>query len=182
MNTASPVETELIGLSRKGDEDAFTQLCALYERPLRCALYRIDRTCVEDLVQEAMLRAWERFGQFTGEAFGSWYLRLARNQAITIGRRKRPATLAELPEVHEGDRNGILADLIQKLENTEILEALRNCMEKLAEKDQLIIRGKFELGDDDVLRQRLGMTKDALQRRRYKALEQLRACMKRKVL
>lgn len=181
MSSEPPTEADLINRTRKGDKDAFTRLCALFERRLRCALYRIDRTNVDDLVQEAMLRAWERFNQFNGDAFGYWYLKLGQNQAISVGRRKRPATGIELPESQEGDRDGILAEVIRKLENSDIHQALAACMEELNEKDRDIVRGKFELGDDSVLSERLGMATDALHRRRYKALEQLRACMKRKV-
>jgi len=181
MSTASSGESELIRRCQSGDKEAFTRLCDLYERQLQCVLYRIDSTCVDDLVQETKLRAWERFSQFHGEAFGSWYLRVGRNQAISLGRKKRPKSTAELPEPSEGNRQGILSMLVRKLEESEKYQALADCLDQLNEKDRTIVRGKFELGDDRVLGERLGMATDTLQRRRYKALGQLRDCMKRKM-
>ena len=53
-----------------------------------------NRTDAEDIVQEAMLRAYKYFDRFTGERARPWLLTIVRNTAIDWMRTNRPAQIA----------------------------------------------------------------------------------------
>ena len=72
-----------------GDEEAFGRLVAPAIAPgYRLALGMLqDRTEAEDVVQEAVLKAWRRLGTFRAEAdFSSWFLGIVANQCRTVRR------------------------------------------------------------------------------------------------
>jgi len=50
-----------------------------------------SRTDAEDIVQEAMLRAYKYLDRFSGGAFRPWLLAIVRNTAMTWLKRNRPA-------------------------------------------------------------------------------------------
>ncbi len=61
-----------------------------------------DRGLAEDVVQETMVKAWESFAEFRGDASArTWVLRIAHNTAISALRRRRDQAMApeDLPEV-----------------------------------------------------------------------------------
>ena len=57
-----------------------------------------SRTDAEDIVQEAMLRAYKYFDRFTGAAFRPWLLAIVRNTAMTWLKRNRSTKLVLVPE------------------------------------------------------------------------------------
>ena len=60
-----------------------------------------SRTDAEDIVQEAMLRAYKYFDRFTGAAVRPWLLASVRNTAMTWLKRNRSAKLVLVPEISE---------------------------------------------------------------------------------
>jgi RNA polymerase sigma-70 factor, ECF subfamily len=60
-----------------------------------------SRTDAEDIVQEAMLRAYKYFDRFTGAAVRPWLLAIVRNTAMTWLKRNRSAKLVLVPEISE---------------------------------------------------------------------------------
>lgn len=60
------------------------------------AMYRVaqsivgERTMAEDVVQEALLRAWQHLGDYRGDApLKNWVLRITHNCAVSALRRRR---------------------------------------------------------------------------------------------
>lgn len=60
------------------------------------AMYRVaqsivgERTMAEDVVQEALLRAWQHIGDYRGDApLKNWVLRITHNCAVSSLRRRR---------------------------------------------------------------------------------------------
>jgi RNA polymerase sigma-70 factor, ECF subfamily len=60
------------------------------------AMYRVaqsivgERTMAEDVVQEALLRAWQHIGDYRGDApLKNWVLRITHNCAVSALRRRR---------------------------------------------------------------------------------------------
>ena len=93
----------LVRRSKSGDREAFGRLVDRYQ----ASVYRVVRGVVgdaaeaEDVVQEVFLKAYEGLRRFRGEAgIFTWLYRIAVNEALRLGRRKRPvAPLDALPEV-----------------------------------------------------------------------------------
>jgi RNA polymerase sigma-70 factor (ECF subfamily) len=92
------VEVELLVNAQRGDRDAFDELARAHVDRLFAVAVRIvgDRAEAEDVVQEALLRAWRSIGRFRGRsAVFTWLYRITANEAsrsLKIGAR-RPQTV-----------------------------------------------------------------------------------------
>lgn len=62
-----------------------------------------SRTDAEDIVQEAMLRAYKYLDRFNGSAFRPWLLAIVRNTAMTWLKRNRSAKLVLVPDFESED-------------------------------------------------------------------------------
>jgi len=77
-------ETELVERARDGDADAFGELVERYQ----AAVYRVARAALrsaaeaDDVTQDAFVAAFQKLGEFRGEAsFKTWLLAIAWNTA-----------------------------------------------------------------------------------------------------
>lgn len=80
-------DTTLLDSARKGDEDAFAELTEPFRRELRVHCYRILGSLedAEDVLQEALLRAWRRLSSYEGRAsFRAWLYKIATNAALDL--------------------------------------------------------------------------------------------------
>ena len=94
-------DEELVARATDGDQDAFGQLVARWERPIYALAYRTLRREEEarDVVQDAFLRAYRGLKGFKGEAkFSSWLYRITRNLCRDWMRKERRAPVAQVPE------------------------------------------------------------------------------------
>lgn len=77
-------ENELVARAQAGDVDAFERLASAHTDHLFTVVLRLvgDRGEAEDVVQEALLRAWRGIGRFHGRSmFFTWLYRIAVNEA-----------------------------------------------------------------------------------------------------
>ena len=95
-------ETELLARARMGDVQAFERLAAVHTDHLYTVVLRLvsDREEAEDVVQEALLRAWRGIGRFQGRSlFFTWLYRIAVNEANrALERRSRTGTSVQAEE------------------------------------------------------------------------------------
>jgi RNA polymerase sigma-70 factor, ECF subfamily len=101
--TDSTTDQHLVTAYQGGDERAATELVARHSPAMARYLYSsgagVDE--VEDLVQEALFRAFRRLGSWRREAsFRSWLLTIAGNLLKDHARSRRGRVVVEL-EVHE---------------------------------------------------------------------------------
>jgi RNA polymerase sigma-70 factor (ECF subfamily) len=94
-----PVQEEQIWILRslQGDQQAFAQLVARYQRQVYNLAYRMLKNAedAEDAAQEAFLRAYRALPSFElGRKFSSWLLSIASNLCIDLLRRRRYAWLS----------------------------------------------------------------------------------------
>ena len=91
-----------------GEQRAFAELVALYQRPLFGFLGRMGmgQAQAEDIAQETFLRAWSHLSSFDSAQaqFGTWLFTIARNLAYNAlqsaaHQREISGTDMELPEV-----------------------------------------------------------------------------------
>lgn len=101
MTHAEPTDSELIERVGSGDRDAFDELYRRYTRPVfGLALRRLgDRGRAEDALQDAFAAVWRSARTYdpTRGAGGAWLYTVARN-SIVDGARRRPESVAELPD------------------------------------------------------------------------------------
>lgn len=85
------MESELIRAAARGDGRAFETLMSAYERKIYCLCLRMMGNAHdgEDAAQEAMIRIWQKIGQYREAAsFSTWVYRVTAS-ACTDALRKR---------------------------------------------------------------------------------------------
>jgi RNA polymerase sigma-70 factor (ECF subfamily) len=89
---AIDVPDRLLRRAREGERAALEQLCRWFERPVFTLALRLtgDRDEAQDVLQETMLKAIGKLGEFRGDApFWGWMRQIAVNEALMQLRRRR---------------------------------------------------------------------------------------------
>lgn len=87
-----PDESLLVDKAKAGDQQAFTDLVARYQRKIYRLAKNITRNDedAEDVLQEAFLKAYEHLDTFEGHSkFYTWIVRIAVNEALMKLRKRR---------------------------------------------------------------------------------------------
>ncbi len=112
------VDQELVVRVQKGDKAAFDLLVRKYQHRIAklVSRYVSDRSEVEDVTQEAFIKAYRAIGGFRGEsAFYTWLYRIAINTAknylVSQGRRP-PASDMETEEAELIEAGASLRDVM----------------------------------------------------------------------
>jgi RNA polymerase sigma-70 factor, ECF subfamily len=106
------IDQQLVERAQRGEKQAFELLVSKYQRKLARLLSRFirDSTEVEDVTQEAFIKAYRALPTFRGDsAFYTWLYRIgintAKNYLVAMGRRA-PTTTDIDSEEAEGFENG----------------------------------------------------------------------------
>ncbi|AXJ01095.1 RNA polymerase sigma-70 factor, ECF subfamily [Cyclonatronum proteinivorum] len=143
----------LVDQAKLNDQKAFARLMEKYQVQLHFHVQKIvrDRDVVEDLVQEAFLKAFDNIHTFDPTyAFSTWLYRIATNHSIDFLRKKKMKTYSidepvrgkdgdmkvELPD-HDSETD---AELIRKQRAKIIKEAI----DSLPDKYRVIIKLRHE--------------------------------------
>jgi DNA-directed RNA polymerase specialized sigma24 family protein len=109
---------EDLALSRRaaaGDSAAFAMLVEKHERPLRSFLARtFGADAVDDIAQEAFLKAWRSAGQYDGRArYSTWITRIAWRCGLDAVRnaRRPEAPVHDMVAPPSGEADDMLARL-----------------------------------------------------------------------
>ena len=100
---SAPMDEFAVQKVLAGDTSAFEEIVSRWQGPLINLAYRFcrDRSCAEDMAQEAFLRAYRSLGQWRREsAFSTWLFALATNLYCSELRRT-PVKLVPLDETDE---------------------------------------------------------------------------------
>jgi RNA polymerase sigma-70 factor, ECF subfamily len=133
----------LVEQVQRGDKRAFELLVAKYQRKIFRLLSRLirDTAEIEDVAQEAFIKAYRALPNFRGEsAFYTWLYRIAINTAknylVAQGRRAPTTTETEIDEAENFDEGDQLRDVNtpdSMLLSKQVGEAVNRAIERLPE-------------------------------------------------
>ncbi|HXZ92150.1 MAG TPA: RNA polymerase sigma factor RpoE [Burkholderiales bacterium] len=116
--SGNDVDRELVARAQKGDKRAFELLVEKYQRKLARLLSRFvrDPSEVEDVTQEAFIKAYRALPAFRGDsAFYTWLYRIgintAKNYLMALGRRAPTSTEIEAEEAEGFEEADQLRDI-----------------------------------------------------------------------
>ena len=169
----------LVASARAGDPEAFATLIGRYEvRIVRLVRGMVPESDVEDVTQEAFLKAYRKIGNFDGRSsFYTWLYRVTANTAMDWRKRERHRRHAPLPEGPEGDDAVPSAEAgpERSASRRELAARIDAAIEALPEKyhELLVLREVEGLSYEDIA-ERLGMSKGTVESRLFRARERLR--------
>ena len=105
--TASETDQQLVQRAQRGDLRAFDLLVLKYQGRIAALVSRYvsDPSEVEDVTQEAFIKAYRAIDKFRGDsAFYTWLYRIAANAAknYLVSRRRRPGADATIEDAEVG--------------------------------------------------------------------------------
>jgi RNA polymerase sigma-70 factor, ECF subfamily len=137
------VDQQLVDRAQRGDKQAFELLVAKYQRKLGRLLSRFirDPAEVEDVAQEAFIKAYRALPSFRGDsAFYTWLYRIgintAKNYLVAMGRRAPTTTEFDSEEAENFDDGDQLRDVNTpeaELMSKQIAATVNLTMEELPE-------------------------------------------------
>jgi len=139
------IDQQLVERAQRGDKRAFEMLVAKYQRKLGRLLSRFirDHAEVEDVAQEAFIKAYRALPSFRGDsAFYTWLYRIgintAKNYLVAMGRRAPTTTgfdSEEAENFEDGDQlrdvNTPEAELMSKQIASTVNETMQALPEEL---------------------------------------------------
>jgi len=112
------IDQQLVERAQRGDKRAFELLVEKYQRKLARLLSRLVRDPgeVEDVTQEAFIKAYRALPSFRGDsAFYTWLYRIgintAKNYLVAMGRRAPTSTEIEAEEAEGYESGELLRDI-----------------------------------------------------------------------
>src|SRR6186997_3620440 len=137
------VDHQLVERAQRGDKRAFELLVEKYQRKLARLLSRLIRDPgeVEDVTQEAFIKAYRALPSFRGDsAFYTWLYRIgintAKNYLVAMGRRAPTTTSFDNEEAEGFEEGEQLRDINTPeslLLSNEIAETVNSTIEQLPE-------------------------------------------------
>jgi len=137
------IDQQLVERAQRGDKSAFELLVAKYQRKLARLLSRFirDPAEVEDVAQEAFIKAYRALPSFRGEsAFYTWLYRIgintAKNYLVAMGRRAPTTTEFDSEDAENFEDGDQLRDVNtpeNQLMSKQIAQTVNDTMEALPE-------------------------------------------------
>ncbi len=137
------IDQQLVERAQRGDKSAFELLVVKYQRKLVRLLSRFirDPTEVEDVAQEAFIKAYRALPSFRGDsAFYTWLYRIgintAKNYLVAMGRRAPTVSETESADSEGSEESGQVPDYNtpeNELMSRQIAETVNRAVEDLPE-------------------------------------------------
>ncbi len=168
-------EESLIGLSQRGDTEAFASLYDHYAEPIyRYVYFRVaDYHLAEDITSQIFIKMWQKLPSYRiGEAsISAWLYRIAHNAVVDHYRtRKTAISLEDLQSGEVGREDETEENLEQHMQ----MEQLRKALQELTQgqREVLILRFIEGLSVREIARQ-LGKRQGAVRALKMRGLREL---------
>jgi len=185
----------LLKACRKGDLEAYEYLVQRHQRMLVNVAFRMTGVYEDacDIVQDALIAAWQKIGDFRGDAKLSTWLtaivvNLSRNRRQQTRQRERREAYSLDAPLPGGDGESLpdppsgSLSALEQLEEAELRTFLNRCIDALTPefREVLVLRDMQELPYDEVagvLKLHQGTVKSRL----FRAREAVKECLKKAV-
>jgi RNA polymerase sigma-70 factor (ECF subfamily) len=158
--------------------DRFVELFSFNHSRIMSFIYTLvpNVSDAEDIMQETAKVLWEKFDEFeVGTNFVSWAVTIAKYQVLSYRRRyntKVPLNSTLIETLSEESKVPLPGDHAR-------IDALRNCLTKLNEKDQKLIQCRFEKRmTAKTLSKQIGVAMNTIYRNESRILELLMNCVR----
>lgn len=188
LDDQADADQPLVDATLAGDGDAFGQLVERYSGRLFGVVRGYTRVHaeIEDVVQEAFLKAYSKLDTFKGESsFSTWLMRIAVNTARDLlkKRGRSPVTAVEDPELvgdAQRDVNAALAAPSVQLERHEIASITEEVLAELPEvfRTTLMLREFEEMSYQDIA-DLLGVSIGTIESRLFRARARFKEALMR---
>ncbi|OWT77497.1 MULTISPECIES: RNA polymerase sigma factor RpoE [unclassified Achromobacter] len=180
------IDAELVARVQRGDKKAFDLLVIKYQRKIMRLLSRMirDHSEIEDVAQEAFIKAYRALPQFRGEsAFYTWLYRIAintaRNWLASSGRRPSAPTALENEDgetFNEADNLSDISTPESMLASREIAETVNAAIDALPEelRTAIVLREIEGMSYEDIA-QSMGCPIGTVRSRIFRAREAVAA-------
>ena len=158
--TASDTDQQLVQRAQRGDLRAFDLLVLKYQGRIAALISRYvsDAGEVEDVTQEAFIKAYRALGKFRGDsAFYTWLYRIAANAAKNhlVAKGRRPGADATIEDAEGFDEGGLLSESASPealAMGEELAEVVESALNELPDelKAALMLREFDGLSYDDI--------------------------------
>ena len=161
--------------AQKGDDEAFTNLVEMYQKPVYNLCYRMlgDPEGAEDAAQETFLKAYQNLARYDVErSFATWLLSIAAHHCIDKLRRRRFNSVS-IDEDEEGQTD--IPDHSAPDPESEIMkhqqrERLQDCLQSLDPTDRAAVAMRYWQDCSEVeIAQALNLTVPAVKSRLHRA-------------
>ncbi len=135
------VDQQLVERAQRGEKHAFELLVAKYQRRLSRLISRFvrDPAEVEDVTQEAFIKAYRALSAFRGEsAFYTWLYRIgintAKNYLLSQGRRAPTTTLHDADEAEDFEEADLLHEVStpeNEMMSKQVVEVVNSSLQQL---------------------------------------------------
>jgi RNA polymerase sigma-70 factor (ECF subfamily) len=165
--------------AQKGDDEAFTNLVEMYQKPVYNLCYRMlgDPESAEDAAQETFLKAYQNLARYDVErSFATWLLSIAAHHCIDKLRRKRFSSFS-IDEDEEGqaeipDRSA--PDPETETVRQQTRERLQGCLQSLDPTDRAAVVMRYWQDSSEVeIARALKLTVPAVKSRLHRARREL---------
>jgi len=181
--TLTREEDATIQKALEGDSEATRELVERYQRPLISFLYQLtsDEFVIEDLAQEAFLRAFSSLENFKpGGSFRSWLFGIAYHIHIDYLRKRREKPVQGLVEEESIKRIGVVTrirvDLLEhENEDTEEkLIRLKQALDELNPEYRAVLSARYleQMGRNEIA-EMFGISEYNVKMRLYRAKKEL---------
>jgi RNA polymerase sigma factor (sigma-70 family) len=168
-------DEDLVTAAIAGERPAYEALVAAWLPRVRAVVRAQlgDRPEADDAVQEAFVLAWRRLAQLSAPAaFGPWLMAIARNAAISWGRKISRSRLVAFSDPASGPAQTAAEPLSEGCEDRGLVAALA----RLAPAHREILHLKYEAGlRYDEIAATLGISEAAVEKRLWRARQALLA-------
>jgi RNA polymerase sigma-70 factor (ECF subfamily) len=170
------IEAKWLARAQRGDDEAFSRLVEVYQRPVYNLCYRMlgNAGDAEDAAQETFIRAYKAIKRYDpSRKFSTWLLSIASNYCIDQHRRRKLPTFSydSLPVPDIPDKKPTLEmDFTQAEMSDKIMELLETLNDK--DRSAVVMRYWYDYSYDEIA-QTLSMTVSAVKSRLHRARREL---------